>query len=294
MKPLAVLDAPTNLGLRPPVPGAVPGCAKAPGALRDHGLLSRLDARDAGCLTPPRYDRGDWHDGDGNFHVEQITAYSKALAARIAQLHEAGEFPVVLGGDCTVMFAAGHWLHGKPGRYGLAYLDGHSDFRHPGNAAIAGPVGAAAGEGVAICTGRGQPGLSERWFADEDLVVLGIRDADEGIPELAAAGIGHRAVPEIRAAGGAATAAWTLERLRPTDAFWLHLDVDILDPSVMPAVDAPDPDGLQPAELTALLHGLAHDPHCLGMNVSIYDPDLDPTGEHAATVVDIVTTALAG
>lgn len=293
MKPIAVLDAPTNLGLRPPVPGAVPGCAKAPGALRDLGLLRRLAARDAGCLTPPRYDRGDWQEGDGDFHVEQITAYSKALAARIERLHGAGEFPLVLGGDCTVMFAAGHWLSGRPGRFGLAYLDGHSDFRHAGNTDVTGPVGAAAGEGMAICTGRGQPGLSERWFADEDIVVLGIRDADEGIAELDGAGIAYRTVPVIRD-DPAGAAAWTLERLQPAEAFWLHLDVDILDPEVMPAVDGPDPDGLQVDELTALLRVLAAAPGCLGMNVSIYDPDLDPTGEHAATIVEVVAGALTG
>ncbi len=39
------------------------------------------------------------------------------------------------------------------------------------------------------------------------------------------------------------------------DGYWLHLDVDILDPAVMPAVDSPSPDGLAPAELTGLLAG---------------------------------------
>ncbi len=33
------------------------------------------------------------------------------------------------------------------------------------------------------------------------------------------------------------------------DGYWLHLDVDILDPGVLPAVDSPDPGGLSPAEL---------------------------------------------
>ncbi len=60
MRRIAVLDAPSNLGLRPPTATSVPGVYKAPGALRDQGLLTRLHARDAGCLTPPRYDPGDW------------------------------------------------------------------------------------------------------------------------------------------------------------------------------------------------------------------------------------------
>ena len=65
MRRIAILDAPSNLGLRPPTETSVPGCAKAPGALRDHGLLARLGARDAGCLTPPRYDPGYLRPVDG-------------------------------------------------------------------------------------------------------------------------------------------------------------------------------------------------------------------------------------
>src|SRR5262249_15010117 len=44
------------------------------------------------------------------------------------------------------------------------------------------------------------------------------------------------------------------------DGYWVHLDVDILDPSVMPAVDSPDPGGLSAAELTELLAALARRP----------------------------------
>jgi arginase len=49
----AVVDAPSNLGLRPPVEGTVPGCYKLAGALRDCGVVRRLGAEDAGCVTPP-------------------------------------------------------------------------------------------------------------------------------------------------------------------------------------------------------------------------------------------------
>lgn len=290
MKPIAVLDAPTNLGLRPPVAGSVPGCAKAPGALRDAGLLGRLGARDAGYLVPPRYDRGTWQEGDGDFHAAEIAEYSRRLADRIDALHDSGEFPMVLGGDCTILFGAGIALRRRDGRFGLAYVDGHSDFRHPGNTAIAGPVGAAAGEGMAIVTGRGALDLG-RLFDDPDAVVLGIRDNDDGIPELEQHGIPHRTAPRISAAGPAATANWALEPLGALDGFWLHLDVDVLDPSVMPAVDGPDPGGLAVGELTELLSGLVAAPGCLGIGVAIYDPGRDPTGEHAATIVDVLASA---
>ncbi|MBO4208438.1 arginase family protein, partial [Micromonospora echinofusca] len=147
---IAVLDAPTNLGLRPPTLTSVPGCAKAPGALRDHDLLARLGARDAGCLTPPRYDPGDWRPGDGVCHAREIAAYSTALAERIGGIIDRGEFPLVLGGDCSVLLGSALAMHrlGEVvgGRIGLVFVDGHSDFRHPGNASY---VGAAAGEDLA-------------------------------------------------------------------------------------------------------------------------------------------------
>ena len=124
MRRIAVLDAPSNLGLRPPTATSVPGCAKAPGALRDHGLLRRLNARDAGCLTPPRYDPGDWRPGDGVCHAPEISAYSRKLADRIGAILDLGEFPVVLGGDCSIVLGSALAMHrlgeAVGGRIGLA------------------------------------------------------------------------------------------------------------------------------------------------------------------------------
>lgn len=77
------------------------------------------------------------------------------------------------------------------------------------------------------------------------------------------------------------------------DGFWVHLDADVLDPIVMPAVDSPDPNGLVPDELIALLRPLLASPHCAGLNVTIYDPDLDPDGTAGALLTDIIVTAFA-
>src|SRR5690242_3268520 len=216
MRRIAVLDAPTNLGLRPPTVTSVPGCAKAPGALRDHALLARLRARDAGCVTPPRYDPGDWRPGDGVAHAEAIAAYSTRLADRIGALLDAGEFPLVLGGDCSILLGAALAMHRRAGSVdgggpiGLVYVDGHADFRHPGNASY---VGAAAGEDLALATGRGQADLAAMenrrpYFRDTDVVVLGIRTHDEHRLDLQTSGIAYRAVPQLRADGAARSAQW--------------------------------------------------------------------------------------
>ena len=296
---IAVLDAPSNLGLRPPSPTTVPGCAKAPGALRDHGLVARLGARDAGCLTPPRYDPSNWRPGDGVCQATKIAGYSVRLADRIGAIIDANEFPVVLGGDCSVLIGAAVAINRLAeelgGRTGLVFIDGHSDFRHPGNAEY---VGAAAGEDLALVTGRGQvelAGIEHRrpYLRDADVVVLGIREHDEYRMDLQAAGIATRPVPELRAEGPARTARWALDHLTDCAGFWLHVDVDVLDPAVMPAVDAPSDGGIAHRELELLVAELVADDSCLGMEVTVFDPDHDPEGSYAAELTDTLVTALA-
>jgi arginase len=70
---------------------------------------------------------------------------------------DASRFPIVLGGDCSILLGATLALR-RRGRHGVAFLDGHSDFRHPGNSPA---VGSAAGEDLALVTGRGQPDVND-------------------------------------------------------------------------------------------------------------------------------------
>jgi arginase len=296
---IAVLDAPSNLGLRPPTPSSVPGCAKAPGALRDHALVARLGARDAGCLTPPRFDPGDWRPGDGVSQAAEIARYSVRLADRIGAILAAGEFPLILGGDCSVALgstlAMKRLTEERGGRFGLVYVDAHSDFRHPGNASV---VGAAAGEAFALVTGRGQgdlAGIEQRrpYVRDSDAVLIGMRQTDEYRMDLQAGGFNVRTTPDVRVHGAGRTAQWARDLLGECLGYWVHLDVDVLDPSAMPAVDAPSPGGIGYSELEALLGGLLSG-DCLGLEVTVFDPDFDADGVYAQDLVNTLVLALGG
>jgi arginase len=299
MRRIAVLDAPSNLGLRPPTPTSVPGCAKAPGALRDQGLVARLGARDAGCLTPPRYDPGGWQPGDGVAQAAEIARYSVRLADRIGAILLADEFPLILGGDCSVaigsMLAMKRLQHDRGGRVGLVYIDAHSDFRHPGNAAV---VGAAAGEALALVTGRGQGDLASieqrrPYVRDQDVVLIGMRATDDYRMDLQAGGFNVRTSHDVRTHGASRTAQWARSLLSECTGYWVHLDVDVLDPSVMPAVDAPTPGGIAYSELENLLQGLLSGKECLGMEVTVFDPDFDADGVYAQDLVNSLVASLA-
>jgi arginase len=297
MRSVVLLDAPSNLGLRPPVPGTVPGCYKLAGALRDQRLLARLGASEGGVVVPPRYDRGDWKPGDGVFNARAIASYTRRLADRLEGHLRSGEFPVVLGGDCSILLGSAFALR-RMGRYGLAFIDGHSDFRHVGNATA---VGAAAGEDLALVTGRGQPDLANLdglgpYLRDEDVAVLGIRDDDEARDELVELKVQHAVVGDIRRDGTEAVVGTALRRLGSAvlTGFWVHLDADVLDPEVMPAVDSPDPNGLGVDEVRTLLRILVVSPRCVGLQLTVYDPDLDGAGSCAMLLADLVEYALAG
>jgi arginase len=293
--PIAVLDAPSNLGLRPPGPGLVPGCYKLAGAVRDTGLVRNLGARDAGCVTPPRYDRHDWQPGDGVANASGLAAYTPRLADRVGALVDSGEFAVVLGGDCSIVLGSMLALR-RRGRFGLVFLDGHSDFRHPANSS---DVGAAAGEDLALATGRGQDDLTDLeslrpYVRDTDVAVVGIRDADEYSDELRTLGIAVWPVSRLRAEGptrAAAVARAVVER-EEVLGFWVHLDVDILDPAVMPAVDSPDPGGIGHDELRTVLGDLLASSRCVGLEVTAFDPDLDTDGHLARELADTLLVAL--
>ena len=293
---LTLISAPSNLGLRPPQPGAVPGTSKAPEALREAGLHARfaaLGAADGGVVLPGRYldDARAWVARSRN--QDAVLDHARRLAARISGQLDAGHTPLILGGDCSLLIGAGLALR-PHGRYGLIHLDGHTDFRHPGNST---ECFSLAGEDLAAAVGLHWPAIAGLdgggpYFRPADTVHIGCRDDDEYLAE--ASEVIAQVIPARWASeNGAVTVAELALATVDTgqlDGYWLHLDVDILDPAYMPAVDSPATGGLSPAELTALLAALA--PRATGAQVTVFDPDLDPGGRYATVLTGILAAGL--
>lgn len=291
---ISIISAPSNLGLRPPQPGAVPGTGKAPEALREAGLVERLaelGARDGGVVLPGRYVDDDGSRPFGQVRNERaLVDHSRRLAGRIEEALTEGRTPLVVGGDCSVVLAAGV-ATARRGRAGLVHVDGHTDFRHPGNSAECGSV---AGEDLAAAVGLHWGAIADidglsPYFTPARTVHLGHRDDDAHVDEVTALLGGVMSAEAVAEAGPSRVQAAT-HGVTGT-GYWLQVDVDVLDPSVMPAVDSPDPGGLDATELTALLQALA--PGALGASVTVFDPDLDPDGRYARMLVDVVVAGLA-
>ena len=274
VKPRTVLDAPSNLGLAPPAPGREPGTRRMPDVLRWNGLRARLGARDAGRVEAPRYCTEVHPDGIRN--AEAIAAYSRKLADTVETIILRDELAVVLGGDCSILLGDLLGARRNVERLGLVFLDGHSDFFTPERSGTHG----AAGMDLALAVGRG-PRLLSALAPDgplveaESVVHLGLREDD---PELRASGIPVLELAEIERRGPPAIAAEALERLDRHPGFWVHVDADVLDDALMPAVDSRVPGGLSYEALVELLRPLLASPRALGVELTIYDPDRDPEG----------------
>ncbi|MDQ0645573.1 arginase family protein [Microbacterium murale] len=292
---IALISAPSNLGLRPPQPGAVPGTAKAPEALREAGLHETLLGRGAvdwGVVLPGRYVDDGASRAPGTVRNQGAIVYhARLLAHRIVEACSAGYAPLVLGGDCSLLVAAG-MASKVSGGGGLVHVDGHTDFRHPGNSDM---YGSLAGEDLAAALGLHLPEIADvdglgPYFEANATAHVGCRREDEDVAELSA--LIAMTIPADRVIlhGGVRAAAQILAVPDLERGFWLQVDVDVLDPEHMPAVDSPDPGGLAPDELIALLRGLA--PRAWGASVTVFDPDLDPDGAYAETVARIIEEGL--
>src|SRR5687767_101541 len=133
-KPIAIIDAPSNLGLRPLRPNHIPGANKLADALRAQGIVTQLHAHDAGRIPPLPYSPTK-EPITGFKNGAAIPVFSEALAEKVKATIEAGYFPLVLGGDCSILL--GNMLALRQlGRYGLLFLDGHHDYCYPKPTAV--------------------------------------------------------------------------------------------------------------------------------------------------------------
>lgn len=298
MREVAVLSAPSNLGLMPPPYGSEPGVRYMAHALRQHGLVEALGAHDAGMATPPPYAAHREPDSQVR-NGRAIRDYSLQLASAVGELLDEGYFPLLLGGDCSILLGPMLALR-RRGNYGLLFVDGHRDFQTPQMSA----TGGAAGMDLALVTGRG-PALLTRFddfpalMSGEAAVALATRDAPEDdalLQEMVQAGITLLGLEAVRRLGPDAAGRSALHVLQSegVEGFWIHLDVDVLDNAVMPAVDSPQDDGLSYGELQALLAPALASPLAQGMQVTIYDPQRDESGAAGEQLARFLIALLGG
>lgn len=291
----AIVEAASALGHVPEHRGV----ERAPEVLLGFGLADGLGARRAGSVAGEGY-RAGRDPQTMIMNPRALRSYSSVLADAISEVLDAGEFPIVLGGDCSIVLGAMLALR-RRGRYGLLYVDGDADFYQP----EVNPLdGAASASDLAFVTGRGSDvvcDLEQRrpLVRDDDVVVFACRDAADRdrrdcqpLPEVMPV-IDRDRVRQLGVAAAARDAVAYLTRDHgPDGGFWIHVDADVLDETVMQAVDDPRPNGLTCDELTVALRTAIASGRAVGLQLAIYNPDFDPTGSNGRALAAAIHNAL--
>jgi arginase len=292
----AIVEAPSALGH---VPEHL-GVERAPEVLLGAGLADGLAARRAGRVEAVGYS-ADRDPGTLVMNPQAIRDYSPLLADAVTAVLGEGEFPIVLGGDCSIVLGTMLALR-RRGRYGLLYIDGDADFYQPeanplGGAASASDLAFATGYGPAVVTDiEGRLPLVRA----DDVVVFACRDAADrerrGCQPLPS-GMLVIDRDQVRRLGAGAAAREAVRYLTreggPEDGFWIHLDADVFDETIMQAVDDPRPNGLAWYEVASALSIAVRSGRAAGLQVAIYNPDIDAGGAAGRGLAATVREALA-
>jgi arginase len=277
-KRLRLISHPFHNGLEGVDMGAGPGRL-----LSDPELAAELgaqgwDVRSEVVATPEPSDP----------EIVRIAEGDRRLAEHVGAAIAEGAFPLVLAGNCNSCLGTVAGLGPRDAPLGVVWLDAHADFDTPERS-----LGFFDGMGLAILTGNGWQllrgtidGLAP--VDERDVVLAGVRDLEEH-QRAPLEGSALRLVPGRAAAGPAYEAA--LDALgEHAGSAYLHVDLDVLDPSEGRANRFAADGGLTVAELARAIELAFGRLHVVAAAITAYDPALDSDGRMARAASEAIRT----
>ncbi|BDZ53646.1 arginase family protein [Agromyces marinus] len=161
-----------------------------------------------------------------------------------------GGIPIAIGGDCGIASTAVAAVStGGPGSLAVLWLDAHPDLNTPDTS----PSGAFTGMVLRAITGEGAAGLAlsdaER-IAPSRIVLGGVRAIDDGERDYIDA---HGVATVDADRFGEADAVADLLAATGASRVYVHVDLDVLDPSAISGLSYPLPFGADPDQLVGLI-----------------------------------------
>ncbi len=293
---VALIGAPVQAGTHQA------GCLMGPAALRTAGIASVLE--ELGCRVMDHGDVAPVPPGPRPAasvprlrNLAEVAAWTRALGDRVHDVLEAGQLPIVLGGDHSLSMGSVHGAARHCSTAGrdlfVLWLDAHADFNTPDTS----PSGNMHGMPLAaLC---GEPGLDGVFggapgpgISPGRVHLFGIRSVDRGERALLRTrGVDVVDMRHIDEWGVAVPLRRILERVAAARGF-LHvsLDVDFLDPSLAPGVGTTVPGGATYREAHLIME-MIHDSGLLGsLDLVELNPFLDDRGRSALMLVDLVSS----
>lgn len=200
----------------------------------------------------------DAGDVPGNPH-DMGEHYRKAEAA-VRKMLAAGALPITLGGDHGVPIPVLRAYEGR-GPITLVHIDAHLDWRDHVN-------GAREGYSSPIRRAAEMDHIGE-------IFQIGLRSAGSARPEEVEAALAYGAhlIPDIELQDIGMKAV--LDRIPAGGNYYLTIDADGMDPTIMPAVAGPAPGGVTYPQMRTLIHGLVDKGRVVGMDIVEITPKRD-------------------
>jgi arginase family enzyme len=271
--PIGLVGAPLAVGSV--TPG---GCDEAPGLLRRTlKRIGRYDIEIGRSLFTPIRDRGDVELA--GLTIEQATAPIRDAVAASLEDHA---LTLLAGGNNAVTRPAVLALGMPLDRLGLVTLDAHFDMRELDD-------GLSNGNPVRALMEDGLPGANIAQIG-----IASFANTEKMHRDALAAGNLVVSVDDVRGDGVAAAIESALQHLDHADAIVVDCDIDVIDRSQMPGAPGARPGGMHVSDFFAAVRRLAGDHRVRVIDLTEWDPPLDPTDLSALTAARWVAECVAG
>jgi arginase family enzyme len=254
------------------------GCDQAPGLLRATlRRIGRYDVETGRELAARIADHGDVPIA--GLSIEEATQPIRDACAASVERHA---LTLLVGGNNAVTRPGVHALGMSLDKVGLITLDAHFDMRDTSQGLGNGnPVRALREDGL---PGRNVAQIGLAPFANSAEMH---RDAVDGEHLVVTIG-------EVRAEGIDRAIGRALDHLRHCEAIAIDCDIDVIDRSQLPAAPGARPGGMAAHDFFIAVRTLAAEPKVRLIDLTEWDPPLDPTDLSALTAARWVAECLAG
>ncbi len=269
------------------------GMGQAVETLRKAGIVqqlgsNRLPVHDIGDIKCPTISIDKGPRNLKNF--DTFLEGTESVRRKLSEQASSSGVTFCLGGECAFIvggLAGFETVH--KGTPGVVWLDAHGDYNTPETS----PSGFIGGMPLAIACGHGPqltPDLErQRPLLDPHNVVhVGGRSFDPGEEQNLRSQTTVYDAKTVKKQTTKTIAKKTAEQLADTsDWIIAHLDVDVLDPTIMAGVNFPEPQGLDQNDITTIFHELQNTGKLRVVDLTAYNPAKDPYNKSRSVLLEL-------
>lgn len=286
-KEIQLIGAPFDMG------ASVFGARLGPEAIRIDGIVKKLEVlgykiEDIGNLD---IKNGYVTKKENNLkNLEYVKDATDTLSEAVFETFENEKFPLIIGGDHSLVLGSVMGLLKKFENPGVIYFDAHADI----NTEDTSFSGNIHGMPIAFLMGKGTDKLKNtgNLLKPENIVYIGLRDVDPGerdyIKEL---GIKAYSMEDIDRCGIEKIMKEAIEHIeKNADQIHISFDVDCLDPKFAPGTGVKVPGGMTFREAKTALRMVSEIEKIASVEFVEVNPLLDDKNKTAETAVALIET----